>query len=365
MPHRVPTLTELRTQVRDDFRARLPGADSLLPASNLRVVADVNAELIFGLYAWQVSVVRDLMPDTAEGEWLERRAELRGLQRKPASVATGNVSLTGNAGAEVPEGAELRTANGVIVRLAEGKVLGAGANFVVAEALVPGAAGNLDAGVQLSFTAAIAGVDAVASVAAGGLAGGADAEGDASLRARLLARLRRPPQGGAGSDYEAWALEVPGVTRVWIERGAMGPGTVTVRFMMDEVRAAEQGIPQGETASDYSAGSGDLQILFDHIAVRRPVTADVFVVAPVAVPLDIEFAALSPDTPAVRAAIAAEIDDMLYRDAAPGETIRLSRLVEAISIAAGEGYHALASPAADVAHGPGEIAIGGNIVWPA
>lgn len=365
MPHRVPTLSELRTQVRDDFRARLPGADSLLPASNLRVIGDVYAELTFGLYAWQVSVVRDLMPDTAEGEWLDRRAELRSIQRKPASFATGAVSITGSVGAEVAEGAELRTASGVLVRVTQGKVLGAGVNIVQAEAAASGAAGNLDAGVQLSFTSAIPGVDAAASVAAGGLAGGADAESNASLRARLLARLRRPPQGGAVSDYEAWALEVPGVTRVWVERGAMGPGTVTVRFMMDEVRAAEQGIPQGETASEYSAGSGDLQTVFDHIAEVRPVTADVFVVAPVAVPLDIEFAALSPDTPAVRAAIAAEIDDMLYRDAEPGEPIRYSRLVEAISIAAGEGHHALVSPLADVPHGPGEIAVSGNIVWPA
>ncbi|MDP1628866.1 baseplate J/gp47 family protein [Parvibaculum sp.] len=361
MPHRVPNLTELRAQARDDYRAKLPGADSLLPVSNLRVVGDVQAELVYGLYGYQLAVVRDLMPDTAEDEWLERRAATKGIFRKPAAAASGTVLLTGTEGAGVDAGAELQTKSGVVLAVAEGVVLGAGATPCTVEAAVAGAAGNLDAGTALSFRTAISGVDADAVVAAGGIAGGAEAERDDALRARYLDRLREPPQGGALGDYRQWALEVPGVTRVWPARAEMGPGTVTVRFMMDEVRADDAGIPQGTDASDYAAGDGDQQIVFDHISELRPLGADVFVVAPVPVPLDVEIADLHPDTPAVRAAILSELADMLYRDAEPGGTIRLSRIGEAVSVATGEGHHTLVAPAADVTHGAGEIAVPGAL----
>ena len=363
MPHSVPTLTELRRQVRDDYRAHLPGADSLLPHSNLRVIGDVLAELTFGLYGYQLAVVRDLMPDTAAAEWLERHAGTFGIARKPAFAASGAITLTGLAGAEVPAGAELQTKSGVVFIAADGVVLAGGETACAVEAAVAGAAGNLDAGTALTFSTALSGVDADAEVAAAGISGGADAESDDALRARLLARLRETPQGGAARDYVQWSLEVPGVTRVWVDRAAMGPGTVTVRFMMDDVRVDQNGIPQGETASDYAAGSGDQQIVFDYLAERRPLGADVFVVAPAPVPLDLTISGLSPDTPAVRSAIAAEFVDMLYRDAAPGGTIRLSRIGEAISIAAGEGHHMLLAPAADGVHAAGEIAVPGAITF--
>ncbi|MDX9862130.1 MAG: hypothetical protein RBS99_14555, partial [Rhodospirillales bacterium] len=62
-------------------------------------------------------------------------------------------------------------------------------------------------------------------------------------------------------------------------------------------------------------------------------------------------------------AIEAEIRDLLRREAEPGGTILLSHIREAISIAAGEYDHALAAPAADLAHDTGEIAVFGGITW--
>jgi uncharacterized phage protein gp47/JayE len=89
----------------------------------------------------------------------------------------------------------------------------------------------------------------------------------------------------------------------------------------------------------------------------------VTVVAPVAVPLDLTITGLTPDTAAVRAAIEAEIIDLLRREAVPGGTILLSHLREAISIAAGEADHALTIPAANVTHATGELAVLGTITW--
>ena len=364
MSQETPKLSTLRKQVRGDVQALLPGADTLLSQSNLRVMSDVQAALVYGLYGaleWQR---RQLFADTAEGEFLERRAEMMGLARKAATTSSGSITISGLSGATLAEGAELQAGNGVVVATdALVAVGGGGTASVAVTAREAGAAANLDEGVTFSLVTAVAGIDAEATVDAPGLAGGADEESDDDLRGRVLLRMRETPQGGAALDYSQWALEVAGVTRAWVSPKEMGLGTTTVRFMMDNVRAAENGIPQGDDASDYIAGSGDQQDVYDHIDALRPCQGVLFVVAPVPVALDLTITGLSPDSAAVRAAIEASVRDMLVRDAVPGGTIRHSRIVEAISVAAGESYHKLTAPVDDVAHSTGEIAVPGDITY--
>lgn len=200
----------------------------------------------------------------------------------------------------------------------------------------------------------LAGVASAAVVTVGGLAGGADEETDEELRTRLLLRIRQPPHGGAKHDYTQWALAAhPDVTRVWVLPHGMGLGTVIVWFATDDVATGPIPLPEVVAA---------VQTYIDGPAVR-PVTAGVYVVAPVPAPLDLTIAGLSPATLAVREAVAAEILDLLRREAEPGGTILISHLREAISIAAGEWDHALVSPTADIAHGTGHMAVVGEITW--
>lgn len=356
MPYTRPTLSEQRQLARADFQLHLAEADALLRQSNVRVLADVQAGLIHGLFDYLAWIVDQILPDSAEGIYLMRWASIFGIELKAASKAGGAAVFTGIDGSAIDVGTPLQAGDGTAFLTSEGGAIAGGSVEIAIEAALDGAAGNLDAGVKLQLAEAVAGVDAEAEVAAGGTAGGADEEPFEELRERLLSRLREPPQGGAVHDYVAWAREVPGVTRAWVYKGEMGAGTVTVRFMMDEVRAAQDGIPQGDGAPAYT---GDLAALFDHIEEARPVTADLYVAAPIPVPLNITIGNLNPDTPAVRAAIEAEVEDLLRRDAVPGGTIYLSRLVEAISVAAGESNHTLTAPAANVEHATGEIAVAG------
>jgi len=363
MAFTIPTLSSLRAQTRDDMRASLPGADSLLRQNNLRIISDNFAALIYGLYDYLRYMARNARPGTAESDYLEGWAEDYGLSRKAATFASGTVNFTGTAGASVPLDTECVTSSGIRYRVTSGITLGIGATPAPVEALSAGAAGNQDEGTELTLTTAISGVIATASVATGGISGGADAEGDEALRQRLLQRLRDTPMGGALNDYERWALEVPGVTRVWPVANEQGAGTVTVRFMMDDTRAAYDGLPQGDNASALIPGSGDQQLVWDWIEPLRPVTADLFVVAPIADALNITITGLTNDTAETRAAIEAELRDMLRRDAEPGGTIYRSRIIEAISTAAGEAHHTLTLPAGDVAHATGHIAILGVITY--
>lgn len=181
------------------------------------------------------------------------------------------------------------------------------------------------------------------------VSGGADIEADDDLRDRLLARIQAPPHGGNAADYEAWALQVPGVTRAWVYRHHMGAGTVGLAFVCD-----------GRT--DIVPTGAEVAAMAAHIDTLRPVTATVVVFAPVAAPLALTIR-LNPDSAATRAAVSAELRDFLAREAVPGGTLYLSRLREAISQAAGEYRHELVAPAADVVSPAGRIATLGVITW--
>ena len=155
--------------------------------------------------------------------------------------------------------------------------------------------------------------------------------------------------GGTRADYETWALEVPGVTRAFVTQ-EMGPGTVTVRFMMDDTYP--NGIPQ----------EADRQVVAEHIEARRPVTADVFVVLPIADALNLRIA-ITPDTAATRASAEANVWAAVRRDAIPGGTILLSRLHEALSLANGETDHVILSHTANITTETGHIVVPGTISW--
>lgn len=351
MPFSRPTLDALRQQARAAFEARLPGADAGLRFAAINILSDVVAastHLQHGHLDW---ITRQVIPDTAEGEYLTRWADIFGLVRKPAAQADGDVTLTGLAGTVLPAGRTLTRADGTAyVTQASATIGGGGTASVAVQAVAGGLAGNAEAGVRLTLSVAVVGIEGSVTVGADGLTGGAAEEADAELRGRLLLRIRQPPQGGAARDYEAWALELPGVTRAWPFGLRRGAGTVDVFFVFD---GRPDIIPE---AGDVD----DMQALLD---LRRPVTADVLAVAPVPVPLDFSIASLSPSTPEVRAAIAVELAEQIRRDAAPGGIIYRSRLIEAISRAGDEFSHTLTTPASNVTHATNEIAVLGTVTF--
>jgi uncharacterized phage protein gp47/JayE len=365
MPFARPSLAALRDRIRADIASRFPGADTTLRHNNLRVTAAViagasNEDLAY--LDWQF---RQLFPDTAEGTYLERWAAIWGVTRTGAVRATGTVTVSGLAGTAVPQGARLRRGDGVELELtAAGEVGGGGTATIAARALVGGASGATDVTTPLTFVTTPAGLSDQAVVAAA-LTGGTDLESDASLLRRTLLRIQAPAHGGNGSDWTQWCLAVAGVTRVWVSAGTPMAGGVTIYPLFDDLRAAENGIPQGDDAvfrpHAATIGSGDQRLVLDALLDLRPVTASVFVTALVPVALDVTVSGLAADTAAVRDAIETELADMLYRRAAPGATISRSWIGEAVSRAAGEDRHVLVSPAADVAVAAGEIVVPGTL----
>jgi uncharacterized phage protein gp47/JayE len=345
-----PTLSALIERNQADIEARLPGADARLRHSALNVLATAHAGAVHGLYGALDWMARQILPDTAEAEVLERHAAVFGLTRKPATLAAGTATATGTDGAVIPAGTALQRAGGVEYVVQAAAVIAGGTATLTLAAVVTGIAGTAPVGTRLAFVSPIAGVNAQATVAGGGLTGGAEAEGDEALRARLLARLRQAPEGGARHDYERWALAVPEVTRVWVYPQWAGAGTVGIAFMMDG-------------RDDPTPLPADVDVLEAALVAAAPVTAELVVFAPTPAPLDLEITGLTPDDPAVRAAVEAEVRDLLFRQGAPGGTILISQLREAISLAAGETDHVLVAPVANVVNPAGHLPVLGTIDW--
>ena len=343
-----PTLTDLAARARADIDSRMPGADSRLRRSPLDVLAILHAGATHGLYG-MIDARARFFPEPGNPEAIERWSVLKNVPRKAAAAASGPITLTGTNDSVVPAGSVFARADGArYLTQAEATIVGGSATVTV-EAEAAGAAGAMDAGQTLNFVSPVAGVASAAIVAAGGLTGGADEESDAELSARIYDVMRAPPSGGKADDYIRWAKSVPEVTRVWVYENWDGLGTVKLLFVMD-----------GRV--DIIPASGDVDAVEAVIAVERPVCADVTVAAPVADPLAFTIA-LTPNTLAVQAAVEASLRDLIAREAEPGGTLLISRIREAISIAAGESDHVLTSPTTNQTAAAGEIFTMGAIAW--
>lgn len=344
-----PTLTEIIDRTFTDLVGRLSLQGALLRRSVVGVLARVLAGASHMLHGHLDWIAKQAIPDTAD-EWLPRWASIWGVARKEAEFAIGDVSFVGTInGTVIPAGTTLKRSDGAEYETQADATVSAGAATANVKAVDAGALGNADAGTLLTLVYPVAGVNSAATVAAGGIANGSDVEDNDSLRTRLLTRIQQPPHGGAEFDYKAWALEVPGVTRAWVYPLHLGAGTVGITFVRDNDSSMIPDVPEVQAVQDY-------------IDERRPVTAEAVVFAPVAEPLDFTIL-VSPATAAVKAAIEAELRDFISRESEPGGTLYLSRINEAISIAAGEFDHTLSSPSADVVKTTGKLATMGAITW--
>lgn len=354
MPFERPLLDDLRRRIGADLEIKLPGADTRLRVNNLRAFSEVEAgvaHLLYGRLDWSF---RQLFPDTAEIEFLDRWASIWGVPRIPAAPATGPATWPADPGAAIRDGAIVRRSDGVEYIIPYGAAEADGEITATLHAANPGRDGNAEPGTGLSLMTTFAGVAVNGEVAPPGLAGGADEQSDPLLLRAVLARIRQPPHGGAAFDYVRWALEIPGVTRAWCYPLQSGAGSVVVRFMMDEVRADNPdgaGIPT----------TADAALVWAHIDKLRPVTARVLVFAPVAVPVDVTIAALDPDTPEIRDMIALGLAQMLLQEAEPGGAIYRDQWSAAISFTPGVRRFVLVSPTDRIDVAVGEIIALGEV----
>lgn len=354
MPFARPTLAELIDRVRGDLRGRLEIDGPLVRRAMADTLGAVWGGAVHTLYGFLDWLSRQLFGDTSDREQLLRQAGMYGITPVPATFATGNVTATGTNGSVIPINTILRLDAVTSYRVTAGQVIAAGVATLPVVAVLAGEAGNVAEGASVTFESPIAGVNATATVAVGGITGGVDEEGTEELRDRYLLRLREPPEGGADQDYEAWAIAVAGVTRAWVYPHELGLGTVVVRFVRD-----------GDVSIFPDAG--EVAAVQAKLEAERPITAEVTAVAPTDLPVAFTIHVV-PDNADTRAAVGAELTDLMVRVAEPGDgvgrgTVLLSAIRTAIGIAAGVTDYLVTVPAADVVPAIGELGTKGTITW--
>ncbi len=304
MPFSVPSESDLETQVRANFAARIPGADTTLARAVLPIVAKVIARVTFYAYRALTWVAKQFFVASAEAPYLDRRLGEVSLPRIQATAATGNVIFTGAQNTPIPSGTVVQTTDqSQSYATTAAAVVGSGGTISVAVlASVAGSAGNAIAGATLDLVTAIANMQPTAAADSNGLTGGTDAETDAAYRVRGLARLGQPPQGGSGPDFLAWAKASGVPTRAWVFPLNRGAGTCDVAFTID-------------TRPNNIPLSADITGVQDYIAAVAPVIGSYQVFAPVADALAITITGLTGaggiSQSNLQAAVTAQLDALI------------------------------------------------------
>lgn len=336
MPYTTPSFEDIRARiVRDVLNL---DADAHVGADSDHFIrASATASAVEGVYDHQRWMTRQIVPDTADTEYLEMHAGLRGIVRKEATAATGTVLLTGRAGAAVPVGTGFRDEAGVLYATTAAAVLGAltdnldeGSAFVPCAADQAGALPDLD-GAPVTLLAAPAGVRGKGGLT---LSGGTDPESDASLLQRLLFYMRNPPGGGNAADYRRWAQEVPGVVEARVYPLRQGAGTVDIVVM------GESGVPDASVVAACQ----------EYIDEMRPVTARSTVYAPLPLAVNVRLR-IKVGGDATLLALRSAVEETLasrFHALRPGDTLILSRLLAAVVGLSGVEDAEIVEPAANV-----------------
>lgn len=374
MPYERPTLSELRAEASADIAASLPGVDPLLRFSNLRVLAAILAGMSNEHYGYIDWVAQQAVPFTATDEFLYAWGALKNVYLKAATFA-GDATTNGGgavtfsnctAGVPIPSGTPLARGDGATFKTTALVVVnGGGVAVCLVKADVAGADGNCDLGTTLVLATSIPGIQSN-SIVTTAVTGGADIETQDEFRSRMLQVYANPPQGGAAADYIDWALQVAGVTRAWCRPLIMGPGTVMVYFMEDDVRSAFGGFPQGTNGvaaletRDFPA-TGDQLVVANYIYPLRPATALVYAGAPTNSPTAFTINGIA--NVLTRAAIGLAIDEVFRRSASPGGTTNLLEIEAAIAAVPGSAGAVITSPVANIVAAAGALSTRGAITW--
>lgn len=370
MPWITPTLRQTRELVRGEITSKLAGA-SFIGNSVLRVMSDTTAgmtHLVLRFINW---LALQLLPDTAETEWLDRHGDIWLTNsdfttgRKVATLAEGKATMTGIVNTVVPLGTRMES-DTTKYETIQPITIGITATEVLVRAIDAGVAGNLNPGDRIALSDPIHGVDNAVIIVT--MLGGVDQETDDELRVRVLERIREPPMGGDSEDYVAWALAVPGVTRAWSAPLEMGMGTVTVRFMCDDLRKTDDPLTDGFPLDT------DIRAVQKYLDFKRPVAVkDFFVVSPIPEPIDFALANLSEFDASTIQNIYDSVRSMLRDRAKPahaidGVYIKAQTIYEAwvseavLSAMPAEGHFNIAFNDHDMPS-PGHIAVVGKITY--
>ena len=221
-------------------------------ASDVAIRMRILAGEIYNMSTNTEWLKNQMFISTASGEFLDYFASQRGIQRKPAQKAQGEITFfisePQDTDIYIPVGTTVATSDAVPVRFVttEEEYIKAGGTLksVAAEAEKAGSNGN-----TLIETVNIM-VDVPAEVEYAynreAFVGGCDEESDDDLRKRIKDSLLVPSNGTNAAYYKKLALTVPGITKAGVVAKMRGTGTVNVFVSNGSSAPAETAIAEAQ-----------------------------------------------------------------------------------------------------------------------
>lgn len=229
-------------------------------------------------------VIQLIFPEWSYGEYLDAHAQTRGMSRKEATPATGEITITGAENTVIPVGSMFSTAslNGgdpsISYETTEAATIpSTGSVTVSIEASEAGSQGNTGANTIIFVSSSVVGITGVTN--ADPVTGGTDEETDEALIARIVEYDQTQGDSYVGnvSDYKRWAMSLAGVGNATIIPPTDATGMITI------VLTDTNGDPASQTLCtevyDYIMSPDNPE------SRLAPINADIDVVSPT--PVDI------------------------------------------------------------------------------
>ncbi|MBS7175578.1 baseplate J/gp47 family protein [Massiliimalia timonensis] len=216
--------------------------------SDLGIRMQVIAGELFHLSEQISFCEKQMFPQTATGEYLERHGVSRDLYKKKATAATGILRFSRSSAAAqdivIPAGTLCTSSSsgGVMYATTEDGVISKGATFadIPAAASEKGGEGNILKGKIDTLVGTVAGVSSVTNP--NNFSGGMEEESDQSFRKRLLDSYINPSNGANAKFYQEFALRYERVMSAKTEY--QSSGNVLNLYVSDYFRMTDDDLIQ-------------------------------------------------------------------------------------------------------------------------
>lgn len=306
------------------------------------------------LYSMQVQtefVTRQAFPQTAQDEYLDYHAQMRGLERAESTYAHGEIifgiSGTAESAISIDEGVVCATQAGVEFVTTGSGIISAGTSTctIPAKAKNAGRSGNVPAGSIVNMLQAPVGISYCMNK--DNFSGGSDKESDDDLRSRVIGSYKKLPNGANKAYYETVAMDVDGVAAATVLPKERGLGTV------DVIIADESGVPPDLL----------VQAVQDKLQEQREICVDIKVSAPETVKVNIA-AQIKPESDYTFSDVSGRVENAIkehFSGRLLSQDVLLAKLANVIFAVAGVGNYKIISPSADVSIGSNQLPVLGTL----
>lgn len=301
----IPTTEEINDRIISDIESSIGQSTPLMFKAFNRVLAFALAGVFTILYKFGQWAIKQIFTITQDADSLELKGDQYDIPRTVAVAAELTVGFTGDNGTTILAGKQFRgDSNGLLYSVQLTETISGGVAVANVKCLTSGELSNLVNGSIMTILQPIAGLDNQATVSATVIEG-EDQESIEDYRARISEREKTPPQGGALIDYVIWAKEVAGITRAFAwghrEVGAIPEGRVYVYPVNDGEASRIPSVPKLTEVQEYidDPTRAPMQVVLINVPAMDEKV------------IDIDVSALDPDTSAIKAAFAENVEEYL------------------------------------------------------